>query len=319
MNRRDFVKSASLLIAALSSPALFAQSGPTKMLVGASPGGGTDFLARTLSKALSESLSRDFIVENRPGAAGNIAALEVARANPDGSTLLLAYTSHAINATLYPNLSFNPETDFTPICGVARSPAFLLLSPKLKINTLAEFLALARAKPGELNLAIGGLGSASHLAGSILQQKAGIKLEAVPYKGASPAMTDVAAGHVDATIAAVAGASQQVRDGMLIPIGVTSEQRLSAFPDVPPIAETFPGYESSAWFGLFGPAGMSPADVKKLSDAVLAVLDSAEFKKRLEISSMVPMGMSSSAFAKYVSAEIVKWGDVIKSTGIKLA
>ncbi|MCW5644181.1 MAG: tripartite tricarboxylate transporter substrate binding protein [Rhodoferax sp.] len=319
MHRRNLVTAAVLLPAVLAASPASAQSNTTKVLVGASPGGGTDILARALSKTLTQSLGQEFIVENKPGAAGNIAAYETARAKPDGSTLLLAYTSHAINATLYPNLNFDPVKDFTPICGVARSPAFLLVSPKLNVKTLDEFLARARSKPESLNLALGGLGTASHLAGAILQQRAGIKLVGVPYKGASPAIVDVVAGHVDATIAAVAGASQQVRDGMLVAIGVTSEQRLAAFPDVPTIAETFPGYESSAWFGLFGPAGMDSSVVEKLSNAVLAALNSDELKHSFKMSSMISMAMKPKAFGDYVSAEIVKWGDVVKSAGIKPA
>src|SRR5690606_13773508 len=192
------------------------------VLVGASPGGGTDILARLLAQALGDKLHRTFVVENKPGAAGNIAAAEIARSSPDGSSVLLSYTSHAINATLYPNLEFDPVEDFTPICGVARSPAFLLVSPSLGVKTLAEFIDLARKKPGSLNLALGGLGTASHLAGSILQQLAGIELTPVPYKGATPAMADVAAGHVQATFAAVAGAKPQVGEGRLVALGVTS-------------------------------------------------------------------------------------------------
>jgi len=317
MNRRAFLTTAAYVSAALAAPVALGQTSTTRVLVGASPGGGTDILARLLAKELGERLGRTFVVENKPGAAGNIAAAEIARSSATGSSVLLAYTSHAINATLYPNLEFDPIADFTPICGVARSPAFLLVSPHLKVKTLNEFLELVREKPGSLNLAIGGLGTASHLAGSILQQRADIDLVPVPYKGATPAMADVAAGHVDATFAAVAGARQQVADGLLIAVGVTSAERLDAFPDVPTIAESFPGYESSAWYGLFGPAGMNPDEVKRLSDATLAILNSAHFREVLNTASMIPMAMDPARFTTYVGEEIQKWGEVIKATGVK--
>lgn len=176
----------------------------TRMLVGATPGGGTDLVARALAHEMTGPLGRQIIVENRPGAAGNIAAQAVATAAPDGSTLLMSYTSHAINASLYPNLPFNPVKDFTALYGVASAPAILVARPDFKANNMRELIALAKAQPGKLNLAIGGIGSGNHLGGEMLKRDAGIDIVSIPYKGTGPALVAVMAGDIDLAFSGVA-------------------------------------------------------------------------------------------------------------------
>jgi tripartite-type tricarboxylate transporter receptor subunit TctC len=317
MQRRQFLLTAGAL-AASSIPlaALARDPANTRLLVGATPGGGTDILGRALGQELSSRMGWQFIVENKPGAAGNLAAVNTARAAPDGGTLLLAYTSHAINASLYPDLPFNPVADFTPICGVARSPSILVASPACGIRTLQDLIEQAKAKPGRLHIGIGGLGSSSHLAGEVLKMQAGLDIVGVPYKGATAALVDVMAGQVELAFVAVAAAQQQVRAGALVALGVTSADRLPEFPGVPAIGELLSGYESSAWFGLFGPAGMDKALVTRLAAATSAAQGSPAMRKLFASDHMTPLALGPDAFPGFVVQEIEKWGKVVKATGL---
>lgn len=318
MHRRRLLT--ATMAAAASSCASFglhAQAAVTKLLVGATPGGGTDIVARALAREMAERLGRNYVVENRPGAAGNIAALAVARAAPDGNTLLLSYTSHAINASLYPTLPFDPIKDFTPLCGVASLPAILVGKTSLKANNIAELIALAKAKPGSLNLAIAGLGSANHLAGEMLKRDAGIDIVSVPYKGTSPALADVVAGQIDLAFSGVASVQTLIKGGLVKPLAVTSAQRLPAFPNVPTIGELLPGYAYSSWYGLFGPARMAPALVEQLSSAALAGLESEAVRSRFKDEGLVPMGTGPQDFDRFVRSEITRWGKVVALTGAK--
>ncbi|WP_099732111.1 MULTISPECIES: tripartite tricarboxylate transporter substrate binding protein [unclassified Acidovorax] len=295
----------------------FAQSTPIRILVGASAGGSTDTLARTLSIEMGRLLGRTVIVENRPGAGGNIAADAVAKAAPDGNTLLMSFTSHAINASLYPSLPFDPVKDFTPLTCVATSPSVLVAHPSLPAKDVRELIALAKAKPGKLNFAIGAVGSSLHLAGDAFKMQSGAYIVNIPYRGTAPALQDVLAGQVDLMFAAVGNAQAQIRAGKLKALGVTSAKRLPAFPDVPAIAEVLPGYESSAWFGLFGPGQMNPELAKRLSDAARQAIATPDVKKRLELEGAVPVGNSPDEFARFVQAEIPRWAKVVKFAGAK--
>ena len=223
---------------------------------GAPAGGSTDTLARALASEMGRQLVRTVIVENRPGAGGNIAADAVAKAAPDGNTLLMSFTSHAINASLYPSLPFDPVRDFTPLTCVATSPSMLVAHPSVPAKDVRELIALAKAKPGQLNFAIGSVGSSLHLAGDAFKMQSGVFIVNIPYRGTAPAIQDVLAGQVELMFAAVGNAQAQVKAGKLKALGVTSATRLAAFPDVPAISEVLPGYESSAWFGLFAPGRM---------------------------------------------------------------
>ena len=313
MKRRDILLSSAALLAA----GAYAQATPTRILVGAPAGGSTDTLARTLAAELGRLLGRTVIVENRPGAGGNIAADAVAKAAPDGNTLLMSFTSHAINASLYPSLPFDPVRDFTPLTCVATSPSVLVAHPSVPARDVRELIALAKAKPGKLNFAIGAVGSSLHLAGDLFKMQSGVFIVNIPYRGTAPAIQDVIAGQVELMFAAIGTAQAQVKAGKLKALGVTSARRLPALPDVPAIAEVLPGYESSAWFGLFGPARMTPELTRRISDAARQAIATPDVRKRLESEGSVPVGNSPEEFSKFVQGEIQRWARVVKFSGAK--
>ncbi|MBU0747033.1 MAG: tripartite tricarboxylate transporter substrate binding protein [Gammaproteobacteria bacterium] len=317
IQRRNLLIALSPVPAVLHSASARAQSAPIRILVGAPAGGSTDTLARTLSIELGRLLGRTVIVENRPGAGGNIAADAVAKAPPDGITLLMSFTSHAINASLYKTLPFDPIKDFTPLTCVATSPSVLVANPSLPAKDVRELIALAKAQPGKLNFAIGAVGSSLHLAGDAFKMQSGAYIVNIPYRGTAPALQDVLAGQVDLMFAAVGNAQAQIRAGKLKALGVTSAKRLPAFPDVPAIAEVLPGYESSAWFGLFGPGQMNPELAKRISDAARQAIATPDVKKRLEHEGAVPVGNSPEEFARFVQAEIPRWAKVVQFSGAK--
>lgn len=311
----------ALLLAATLAAArsAFAQGTqvPVRILVGAPPGGTTDTMARALATELGRLLGRTVVVENRPGAGGNIAADLVAKAAPDGNTLLMSFTSHAINASLYPSLPFDPEKDFTPLTMVSTTPALLVAHPSLPANNLRELVALAKAKPGKLNFAIGALGSSVHLAGEAFKMMSGTYIVNIPYKGTAPAIQDVLAGQVEMMFANVGNAQAHVRSGKLKALGTTSPQRLPQFPDVPAIAELLPGYQSSAWFGLFGPAKLPPEVLKRTGDAARQAVQSPEVRRRIEAEGATAIGNAPDEFARFVHEEIVRWAKVVKYSGAK--
>jgi tripartite-type tricarboxylate transporter receptor subunit TctC len=316
MKRRHFLLTSSALLGA-ATPLAHAQTTPVRILVGASAGGSTDTLARTLANELGRQLGRVVIVENRPGAGGNIAADAVAKAAPDGNTLLMSYTSHAINATLYPSLPFDPVKDFTALTCVATAPSVLVANPSLPIKDVRELIAYAKSRPGKLNFAIGGIGSSLHLAGDAFKMQSGAYIVNIPYKGTAPALQDVIAGQVELMFAPMIAAQAQVRGGKVKALGVTSARRLPQFPNVPAIAEVLPGYESSAWFGLFAPGRMSPELTKKYGDAARAAIAAPEVRKRLESDGAIPVGNSPEEFARFVQTEITRWAKVVKFSGAK--
>ena len=320
MNRRGLLALANALVlpgGLMTLGTAAAQPQATRLLVGATPGGGTDIVARAIALELGRRLDRPFIVDNRPGAAGNIAALATAKAEPDGQTLLLSYTSHAINASLYDNLPFDPVKDFTPISQIASSPAMLVARPSFKATNVAELIALAKAQPGKLNVAVAGIGSANHLAGEMLRRDAGIDIVGVPYKGTGPAIQDVVAGQIDLVFAGVATVQSLIKGGRLKALAVTSPRRLPAYPDVPAISEVLPGYEYNSWYGLFGPARMPRELVDRLAGAARAALASPEMARRLADEGLVPVGSTPAEFQQFVAAEIVRWGKVVAATGAK--
>lgn len=313
MQRREILASAAALLATGVS----AQSQPTRILVGAPAGGSTDTLARTLASELGRLLGKTVIVENRPGAGGNIAAEAVAKAVPDGNTLLMSFTSHAINASLYPSLPFDPIKDFTPLTCVATSPSVLVAHPSVPAQDVRELIAQAKAKPGQLNFAIGAVGSSLHLAGDLFKMQSGAFIVNIPYRGTAPAIQDVIAGQVELMFAAIGNAQAQVKAGRLKALGVTSAKRLAVFPEVPAIAEVLPGYESSAWFGLFGPARMAPDLAKRVSDAARQAIGTPEVRRRLDAEGAVPVGNSPDEFSRFVQGEIQRWAKVVKFSGAK--
>jgi tripartite-type tricarboxylate transporter receptor subunit TctC len=318
MQGRALLSRRALLLVA-ASPLARAQGTqqPVRILVGAPAGGTTDTMARALASELGRVLGRTVLVENRPGAGGNIAAELVAKAAPDGNTLLMSFTSHAINASLYPTLPFDPERDFTPLTMVSTTPALLVAHPSLPADNLREVIALARRRPGQLNFAIGALGSSVHLAGEAFKMMSGTYIVNIPYKGTAPAIQDVLAGQVEMMFANVGNAQAHLRAGKLKALGVTSVRRLPAFPDVPAIAEVLPGYQSSAWFGLFAPARMPPDVLRRLADGARQAIASPEVKRRIEAEGATPVGNAPEEFARFVHEEIARWAKVVKYSGAK--
>ena len=294
-----------------------AGSTPIKIWVGASAGGTTDTMARAMAQALGQQLNRVVLVENKTGAGGNLAADAVAKSPPDGLTLLMSFTSHAINASLYPHLPFDPIKDFTPITLVSSSPSILVAHPSLTVNTVAELIDFAKKKPGKLNFAIGGVGSSLHLAGDMFKLKSGANIANIPYRGTAPAIQDVLAGQVELMFANIGNAQQYITTGKLKALGVTSAKRLGAFPDVATIAEMLPGFESSAWFGLFGPAKLSPELLKRLSDASVLAIQTPDVRRRIEAEGATPVGNSPQEFAKFLDQDIARWREVVKFSGAK--
>ncbi len=288
---------------------------PVHLLVGASAGGTTDTLARAIGAEMTQILGQSIVVENRPGAGGNIAAEVVARASPDGYTLLVSYTSHTINATLYPNLPFDPVTDFTPITMIATVPSLLVGNPQVPAKTLADLIVYAKANPNKLTMAIGGLGSSLHMAGDLFKVRAGVSILNVPYKGTAPAMADVVGGHVDLMFISVVTGTAQVQAGTLRAYGTTSLQRLPSLPEVPPIADLVPGFESNAWFGLFGPAKLPPAVTAALYAAAAKALKQPQFVDRLKKEGASAVGDTPDQFAAFVRADVQRWAPIVKQSG----
>ena len=319
MKRRDILISSGALASLALTGSARAQIGgtPVRILVGAPAGGSTDTLARSLAASMGPVLGRTVIVENRSGAGGNIAAELVAKAAPDGNTLLMSFTSHAINATLYPTLPFDPVKDFTALTCVATSPSILVAHPSVPAKDTRELIALARQKPGQLNFAIGAVGSSLHMAGEAFKMQSGVDIVNIPYKGTAPAVQDLLAGQVQLMFAAVGNVKAHIQAGKLKALGVTTLQRLPDFPDVPAIAEVLPGYESSAWFGLFGPARIPAETSRKLSDAARQALQQPDMRKRLETEGAIPVGNSPEQFSAFVQSEITRWAKVVKFSGAK--
>ncbi len=299
----------------LATPALAQSAAPIRILVGAPPGGSTDTLAREIARELGPLLGRTVLVENKSGAGGNLAADAVAKAAPDGNTLLLSFTSHTINATLYPRLPFDPVADFTPLTMVATSPSVLVAHPGLPVNSVKELIAYARPRPGQLNFAIGGIGSSLHLAGEAFKLQAGVFIVNIPYRGTAPAVADVLAGNVPLMFAAVGNVRSLVAAGRLKALAVTSSQRLAQMPDVPTMAETLPGFESSAWFGLFGPPKLAPDLVKRISDAARTAVKSDGMRRRIESDGGTPVGNAPGEFAAFVKADVPRWARLVRYSG----
>jgi tripartite-type tricarboxylate transporter receptor subunit TctC len=290
---------------------------PIKLLVGASAGGTTDTMARAIAEPLSVAFGQPVLVENRPGAGGNLAAEAVARAAPDGYTLLVSFTSHTINATLYPKLPFDPVADFSAVAMISTVPSLLVGNPKLPAKNLDELIALAKAKPGKLTIGIGGIGSSLHLAGDRFKMMAGLDILNVPYKGTAPALTDVMGGQVDLMFISLVTGSAQVQGGNLRAYGVTSAKRQPSFPDLPAIGEIVPGFESEAWFGVFGPAKLSADIVGKLNHAILGALEEPRMHEQLMREGANPAALTPAEFATFVREDIARWAPVVRASGAK--
>ena len=308
-------------ILALATAAASAQAGgyPNKavrVIVPYPPGGPTDIVARVVFQQVAESTGQQFIIDNRGGAGGNIGAEAVARSVPDGYTLLVATTAHAINMSLFKNPGYDVIKDFAPITLLTQGPLVLVANPAFPANTVKDLIALAKAKPDTLNFASSGNGQSTHLSGELFNSMAGIKLSHVPYKGSAPALTDVVAGQVPLMFDTMLSAMPFVKSGRLKAIAVTSPQRSPAAPEIPTIAESgLPGYSVFAWNGLLAPAGTPPAVIAKLNDELKKAMAVATVKDKFSAQGFAASWDTPDQFGGFLKAEVDKWTKTVKSSG----
>jgi tripartite-type tricarboxylate transporter receptor subunit TctC len=290
---------------------------PVHIIVGFTPGGPNDICARLIGQWLSEQLGQQFIVENRPGAGGNLATNGVARAPADGYTLLLIAPPAAINATLYEKLDFNFIRDIAPIAGIARMPEVMVVNPSVPAKTIPEFIAYAKANPGKISFASAGNGTIPHVAGELFKSITGVDLIRVGYRGGGPALIDLIGGQVQVMFETTLATLPYIRAGTLRALAVTSTTRSSALPDIPTVAEFIPGYEVTAWYGLGAPKSLSVDIIEKLNSAINAGLADPKIKGRLADLGGDPMPMTTDDFSNLIVDETEKWAKVIRAAGIK--
>jgi tripartite-type tricarboxylate transporter receptor subunit TctC len=290
---------------------------PVRIIVGFAPGGGTDIMARLLAQRLSERLGQSFIVENRPGAGGNIAAETVVRAAADGHTLLLVASPNAINATLYGKLNFNIVTDVSPVAAIMRVPHVILVNPSFPAKTVPEFIAYAKAHVGEVSMASAGVGSTNHVSGELFNMMASVKMVHVPYRGGGPALGDLVAGHVQVMFGNMASSIEYFKSGTLRALAVTSAKRLDALPNIPTVDETLPGYETTFWGGLAAPKNTPIDIVDKLNKEVNVALAEPQMKTQLADLGGTVLAGSPADFEKLIVRETQKWSKVVKFADIK--
>jgi tripartite-type tricarboxylate transporter receptor subunit TctC len=291
---------------------------PVRWIVGYTPGGATDIVARIMGQWLSERMGRQFIIENKPGAGNNIGTEAVVNAAPDGYTLLLVNPANAINATLYPRLHFNFIERIAPVGGVIRAPNVMEVHPSVPAKTVAEFIAYAKANPGKINWATSGNGTSVHLSGELFKLMTGVQLTNVPYRGSAPALTDMLSGQVHVMFDNMPPSLPHIQAGKLRALGVTTSTRSEALPDVPTVAEAVRGYEASAFFGMGAPKGTPPEIIEALNREINAGLADARIRARLaELGGML-IGGTPADFGKLVAEETAKWEKVIKDGGVQL-
>ena len=310
------------LAALLLSVCVEAQTFPTKpirLLVTYPPGGGADLMARLVAPKMSEVLGQPVVVENKPGASGQIAATEVARSTPDGHTLLFDASSFAVNPSLYSSLPYDAEKAFTPIAVLALFPNVLVVTPSFEAKSVADLVALAKAKPGAIAFASSGNGSAQHLSAELFRQKAGIQMTHVPYKGGGPALNDVIGGQVPVFFANMASGLVQVKAGKLRALAITGSHRSAALPEIPTLAEAgIPGYEVYEWNAIFAPAGTPPGTIAKIADAAAKAMQAAEFRARVEQLGGEVAAYGPAEADRFVRAQSQLWGRVVREAHIKV-
>ena len=291
---------------------------PIRFIVSYPPGGPADILARSLAQKLGEGLGQQVLVDNRGGANGNIGAEIAAKSPPDGYTIFMMTSSHAANVTLYPKLGYDLMRDFAHVSNVASYPLMLVVHPSVAARTVGELVADAKARPGILNFASAGSGGGAHLAGELFKAMAGVNLVHIPYKGTGPALLDVVGGQVNLMFAGVSAAVPHVRTGKLRALGVSSQGRLKALPDIPTISDGgVKGYEIASWLGVSAPAGTPPRVIARLNAVIVKIVQQPDFAARLAIDGAELQVTSPELFTRYVEAEIQKWGKVIRDSGTK--
>ena len=292
---------------------------PVRLVVPFPAGGTTDILARAAAQKLSEAWGQQVIVDNRPGAAGNIGAELVAKSAPDGYTLLMGTVgTHAINASLYSKMPYDHVKDFTPIVLVAGVPNVLVVNPQVAVNSVPELIVYAKANPGKINFASSGSGTSIHLSGELFKSMTGVQMTHVPYKGSAPALTDLIGGQVQLMFDNLPSSLAFIKSGKLKALAVTSTTRAPALPDVPTIADTVPGFEASSWFGILGPAGTPDDVVTKINGEINKWLASPDAKEKLAAQGANAAGGSPADFANHIRNETAKWAKVVKESGAKV-
>jgi tripartite-type tricarboxylate transporter receptor subunit TctC len=289
---------------------------PVRLVVGFPAGGGNDIIARLIGHWLSERLGQSFVIENRPGAGANIATEAVVRARPDGYSLLLIGAQNSISTTLYKNLSFDFAQDITPVASIAREPYVMVVNPSVKASTVPEFMALAKANPGKLNMASAGIGSGTHVSGELFKIMAGVNLVHVPYRGASPAITDLLGGQVQVFFSTMPACIQHIRTGSLRALAVTTTQRSDALPDVPAVGEFLTGYEASGWYGIGAPKNTPTEIVEKLNKDVNAGLAEPKLITQLGEQGTTAFANSPADFGRFIADETAKWSNVIREANL---
>jgi tripartite-type tricarboxylate transporter receptor subunit TctC len=309
---------AAIALAAFASPASAADypTRPITLVVPFAPGGSTDLVARIVAQKMSEILGQQVVVDNRGGAGGSLGAGVVAKADPDGYTILMAtVATHALNPALYKKITYNAETDFTPITLLVNVPNVLTVNPKFEAKSVAELIEMAKKDPGKYAYASSGNGSPLHLSGVLFNKLAGVELTHIPYKGSGPALVDVIAGQVPIQFDNLPSSIEHIKAGRLRALGVTTAQRVPNLPDVPAIGEALPGYETYSWNALFGPKGMSPEIVKKLNEAGVQALKDPVVKQKLTDATAVIVGSTPEELAEHVKKELAKWTPIVKESG----
>jgi tripartite-type tricarboxylate transporter receptor subunit TctC len=299
----------------------FADDYPTRPIhwvVGYPPGGSTDIVARLMGQWLSDHLGQQVVIDNRPGAGNNIATEAVVRAAPDGYTLLLVNPANFINTTLYEHLTFNFLRDVAAVAGIARLPNVMEVNPSVSANTVKEFIALAKASPGKINMASSGNGTSVHMSGELFKMMADVNLTHVPYRGSAPALTDLLGGQVQVMFDNLPSSIGHIKAGKLRPLAVTTAKRWETLPDIPTVAETVPGYEASAIFGLGVPAGTPPQIIERLNKEINAALADPGMKARLAELGAAPLPTTPKQFSDVVAGETDKWEKVVKFSGAKV-
>jgi len=290
---------------------------PVHIMVGYAPGGGNDIAARLIGQWLSERLGQPFVIENRPGAAGNIATEAVVRAPADGHTLLLSSLANATNATLYDKLDFNFIRDIAPVGGIFRVPNVMLVNPAFPANTVPEFIAYAKANPDKVNMGSGPTGGPVHMTGALFNMMSGLKMQHVPYRGEAPALIDLIAGQVQVVFGSLPASIQHLRAGKLRALGVTTTTRAEALPDVPVLADFVPGYEASTWYGIGAPKNTPAHVILRLNSEINAGLGDPVLRTRLAELGGIAIAGSPGDLGKIVAEDTEKWGKVILAANIK--
>ena len=292
-------------------------SRPVRLIVGFPAGGGSDITARLMGQWLSERLGQTFVVENRPGAATNIATEAVVKSAPDGYTLLLFGSSSTINATFYDKLPFNLVHDIAPVASINRVPYVMEVNPSVPAKSVPEFIAYAKANPGKINMASAGNGSVQHVSGELFKMMTGVSMVHVPYRGGAPALTDLIGGQVQIMFDALTGSIEYIRASKLRALAVTTATRSEALPDLPTVGDFVPGYETSSWSGIGAPKDTPTEIIAKLNNEINTALADPKIKARLADLGSVPMPMSPADFGNLIDESVEKWGNVIHTANIK--